>query len=908
MKKFRSKKGILFQLIITVTIVSVVTSLLISRVVSSYIKERFESHFLERTRDVLELCFVACDDAFQFLFTERKEDQPEIVDAVKKDVLLRIKNLSKTRGASVHTLVLDLNNNVLISSIPVAEKVNLKVFSPDDSEQFANYRKVKFFDQANKELIGFARYFPGWEWKLVSAVESDRLLLVSRAAQLIIFLGFGIQILVICLVFFFIFSKRIHRPLKNLATVNEELKKGIYKRLNWKRNDEIGLLANAFDRLTESLEEREKRLAEARKEIIASEQRFRDIFENANDIIILLESDGTIIDVNQKAEDLLKITKSEMIGKNLLDLMPDEFTQAGDALLIQVAREGKANNFEIRLNKKDTGHIFFEASCKRYRDEKSGEASVICVLRDITDKKKIEKEIIATKNLMENIIENSIDALVIVDRDGYIMRVNQKFKDISGYGATQVIGKHYSELLPESVELRPLLRELEEKGLVVEKEIVAKISTGEYIPIELSAKRIYDINRVHHATIVVAKDIREKKNLQAQLLRAQKMEAIGTLAGGIAHDFNNLLTAVKGFTQIMLLTVPRNSEDSEYLKQIEHAANRASDLTKQLLTFSRRVRSEKQPIELNREIRDVKKLLTRTLPKMIQIRTELTDKLTLVNADPSQIEQVLMNLAVNARDAMPEGGILTIGTDVVYLGEEYCKRHLRLNPGEYVVLTVEDTGVGMDPETKDRIFDPFFTTKEVGKGTGLGLAMVYGIVENHDGHIVCYSEVGKGTVFKIFFPSYKEVEKMRGDWDVVEEDDFPRGSETVLVIDDEECVRKLSVDLLSNHGYRVLTARDGAEGIQIYTEHQGEIDLVILDFIMPGMGGDKCLEKLLRMDPDVKVIIASGFAMNRALKKVLENGAKGFINKPFSLKNLLQIIRDTLDEGRGSNNHPMTYH
>ncbi len=377
------------------------------------------------------------------------------------------------------------------------------------------------------------------------------------------------------------------------------------------------------------------------------------------------------------------------------------------------------------------------------------------------------------------------------------------------------------------------------------------------------------------------------------------MEAIGTLAGGIAHDFNNLLTAVKGFTQMMMLSTPEDSEEREYLKQIEHAANRASDLTRQLLTFSRRVRSEKQPTELNREIKGVEKLLKRTLPKMITIQTELTEKLTLINADPSQIEQILMNLAVNARDAMPEGGTLTISTDVVYLDHEYCKRHLRLTPGEYVMLCVEDTGVGMDPETRERIFDPFFTTKEVGKGTGLGLAMVYGIVENHDGHIICYSEVGKGTVFKIYFPSYSASQKIPGRKDVVGESDFPRGTETILVIDDEESVRKLSGDLLTNYGYRVLTARDGEEGIRIYQEHQHEIDLIILDFIMPGMGGDKCLKRLIEIDKNAKIIIASGFAMNRALRNLLENGAKGFINKPFSVKDLLQIIRNTLD-GKGN--------
>ncbi len=899
MEKFKPRESILIRLIITVAFAGIVVSFLISQVVSDYIEKRFGEHLLERTKDVLELCFVACDDAFQDLLSQRKENNRQVVEAVKKDILLRIKNISKTRGDSVHTVVLDPENHVLISSIPLPPKIKLDS-PPDGNSRYAkNYKKIRFRNSSNKELIGFARYFPAWKWLLISAVEAEDLAQVSHPAQRIILLGFAVEILIICLAFLFIFSRRIHKPLKELGNAARGLKEGKYEKLHWHREDEIGLIAEAFDRLTEGLEKREKELMEARQAIVASERRFRDVFENANDVIVLLDGDGDIIDVNQKAEDLLGISKAEMIGNNLLEFMPYEFLDAGKALLMQVAAAGKANNFEMGLSKRDGGCVFFEASCKRYRDEKSGEASVICVLRDISDKKKIEREIIATKNLLENIIENAIDALVIVDSEGYVMRVNQKFKDISGYGATQVIGKHYSELLSEETDLKPILRELQEKGLVTEKEISAKISTGEYIPIELSAKRIYDTNRVHHATIVVARDLREKKNLQAQLVRAQKMEAIGTLAGGIAHDFNNLLTAVKGFTQMMMLSTPEDSEEREYLKQIEHAANRASDLTRQLLTFSRRVRSEKQPTELNREIKGVEKLLKRTLPKMITIQTELTEKLTLINADPSQIEQILMNLAVNARDAMPEGGTLTISTDVVYLDHEYCKRHLRLTPGEYVMLCVEDTGVGMDPETRERIFDPFFTTKEVGRGTGLGLAMVYGIVENHDGHIICYSEVGKGTVFKIYFPSYSASQKIPGRKDVVGESDFPRGTETILVIDDEESVRKLSGDLLTNYGYRVLTARDGEEGIRIYQEHQHEIDLIILDFIMPGMGGDKCLKRLIEIDKNAKIIIASGFAMNRALRNLLENGAKGFINKPFSVKDLLQIIRNTLD-GKGN--------
>ena len=267
----------------------------------------------------------------------------------------------------------------------------------------------------------------------------------------------------------------------------------------------------------------------------------------------------------------------------------------------------------------------------------------------------------------------------------------------------------------------------------------------------------------------------------------------------------------------------------------------------------------------------------------------------------------MINLAVNARDAMPDGGELKIETEVVYLDYEYCRKHLGLRTGEYVSLSVSDNGMGMDRKTRERIFDPFFTTKEVGKGTGLGLAMVYGIVENHDGHIICYSEIGHGTTFKIYFPIYKRIPsdvEMRKE---SVEEYFPKGNETILIVDDEESVRDLGTDLLSKFGYRVMVAEDGEEAIKIYTENALNIDLIILDFIMPEMDGEKCLRELLRIDPDVKVVMASGFALSGPLRKLINEGAQGFINKPFSLSSMLKMIRSVLGKTERKNSVSGSY-
>jgi len=316
-------------------------------------------------------------------------------------------------------------------------------------------------------------------------------------------------------------------------------------------------------------------------------------------------------------------------------------------------------------------------------------------------------------------------------------------------------------------------------------------------------------------------------------------------------------------------------------------------LTQQLLTFSRKVESQLRPVDLNQEIIQVEKLLKRTIPKMIDIELNLNDTLKIINADPTQMEQVMMNLAVNARDAMPDGGKLIIGTDNLVLNEEFCRINIGAVPGTYVMLAVSDTGHGMDRETLEHIFEPFYTTKEIGKGTGLGLAMVYGIVKNHSGYITCNSEAGSGTTFKIYLPIIEEAtDEELGD----EPEAMPEGgTETILLVDDESYIRDLGKKMLTRFGYTVLTAVDGESALALYREKRTHISLVILDLSMPGMGGERCLEELLRTDPGAKVIIASGYAVDEPKAKVMKARAYGFVGKPYDMKKLLEVIREVID-------------
>ena len=384
-----------------------------------------------------------------------------------------------------------------------------------------------------------------------------------------------------------------------------------------------------------------------------------------------------------------------------------------------------------------------------------------------------------------------------------------------------------------------------------------------------------------------------KENLESQLVQAHKMEAIGTLIGGVAHDFNNLLQAINGHTELLLMD--KGEKDPEYgsLEAIKDSGNRAVELVRNLLLFSRKAEIERAPIELNIEIEHARRILERTIPKMVEIDVFPGRCLWTIMADPVQIEQILLNLGSNAADAMPDGGKLVIETDNITLGEDYALLHAGAQPGRYVLLTISDNGHGMDHETRNKIFEPFFTTKEIGQGTGLGLASVYGIVKKHGGYIACYSEVGQGTTFKIYLPAMEqqaeEDEKERN------EEHSKGGDETILLVDDEEAVRGFVEQALMKLGYRVYTASTGEEALEFYPNRTEEIDLVITDIGMPGMGGRKFLQELLQINPAARVIIASGYPMQGKVKKTMKTGAKGYVGKPYQLTDLLNKVRGVLD-------------
>ncbi|TET94512.1 MAG: PAS domain S-box protein [Desulfobacteraceae bacterium] len=620
-----------------------------------------------------------------------------------------------------------------------------------------------------------------------------------------------------------------------------------------------------------------------------SEERYRDLVENSFDGIFI-QKGPKIIFTNQRLNKMLGYEIGELLGlDHWLVYHPDYQELTRKRALARMQGEKIPPQYEVKLQRKDGSWFYGEINARVISFEEGPGIQVW--VRDISEHKQAEEELRDSEKRLKTILDSIQAGIVLINVETHtIVDANPAAIKMIGAPKEEIIDHVCHKFICSAEKGKCPITDLGQE--IDNSERILFTATGEEVPILKTVTPILLNGQAHLLESFF--DITEKKKLEAQLQQAQKMEAIGTLAGGIAHDFNNMLQAISGYTQILLMGKKASDPDYEKLEAIEKSAQRASDLTKRLLIFSRKVESKLRPVGLNQEIEQVSKMLERTIPKMINIELHLAENLKIINADPAQIEQIMMNLGVNARDAMPDGGRLIFETENVILDEQYCKIHLGARPGKYVKLSISDTGHGMDREILSHIFEPFYTTKETGKGTGLGLAMVYGIVKNHDGYIMCYSEPGEGTTFKIYFPIIeKEIKTMESKEEKVP---IKGGSETILLVDDEEAIRELGEDIFTRFGYTVLMASDGESALEIYSEKKEEINLVILDIIMPGIGGRRCLEKLLKMNPRVKVIIASGYSINGPTKEVLEAGAKGFISKPYDMRGMLKTVRKILDE------------
>ena len=501
-----------------------------------------------------------------------------------------------------------------------------------------------------------------------------------------------------------------------------------------------------------------------------------------------------------------------------------------------------------------------------------------------------------SEKLVMALLQSASQAILSIDRTGRIVLANPKTEEMFGYTGEELLGARIEILLPES-QRRAHGRDREEyftrprvRPMGIGMDLAGRRKDGTEFPVEISLSYVETTEGVF--AIAFVNDISDRKQLEDRLLQAQKMEAVGRLAGGVAHDFNNMLTVIAGYNRMILDDLSPLDPLRGCAEEVLKAADRAAALTHQLLAFSRRQVMRSCVMNVNTTVEHTEKMLRRLIGEDIELVLSLSADIGNIKADPNHIEQAIVNLALNARDAMPKGGRITVETANTYLDETYARTHLGVKPGEFVMVAVSDTGHGMDAETRRRLFEPFFTTKEKGKGTGLGLATVYGVVKQLGGDIWVYSEPGQGTTFKLYFPRVTETASLPPA-SPVEANRAP-STETILVVEDEQAVRDLTVKILRKLGHTILAAANGAEAIEIATSYPGPIALLLTDVVMPNMSGRQVADHLLKLRPDLKVLYLSGYTDNTVIHHgVLDHGVE-FLPKPFSREALARKIRDVL--------------
>ena len=650
-----------------------------------------------------------------------------------------------------------------------------------------------------------------------------------------------------------------------------------------------------LDRLGPSIAQvlREK---EERRRNMVIDDRYRDLVEHSHELICTHDLDGQILSFNEGSAKLLGYVQSDFVNQSIRDLLAPEVRDQFDSYLETIRSEGSAKGIMLVQSRSGEKRIW------EYHNTVRTEGVAVPIVRgmayDITELKRAERGLREAEARYRDLFENANDIIYTHDLAGTVTSANKKAEQVVSYGADELIGMNVAQLVAmEAEELvgQSLMERLGGLGQY-EAELIAK--DGRRVPVEVSSRLMYEKGKAVGIQ-AIARDISERRQaeeehlrLEEQLLQAQKMESVGRLAGGVAHDFNNLLTAIIGYSQLLLGRLDEKSAMRQEVEQILKAGRRAAALTEQLLTFSRRQRLDPKRINLNDTIADLMKMLRRLIGADVEVVLHIDSGLPAVFADPVHVEQVLMNLAVNARDAMPRGGQLLIQTLGLELDEDDCHVHSWARPGKFAEIRVSDRGVGMDSETLQHIFEPFYTTKDLGKGTGLGLAVVYGIIQQHDGLLHVSSFPGEGTTFRVLFPaSSGEAEPQ------VERVDPPLrgGTETILIAEDEEPLRTLAAQLLSELGYKVLLAGDGEEALKIYRDQGVQIDLMLLDIVMPRMSGRQVYEAIRKQGSNTPAIFISGFVPEGTRASYGAELNAPLIQKPYSIGDLGRKVRDVLD-------------
>jgi two-component system cell cycle sensor histidine kinase/response regulator CckA len=632
-----------------------------------------------------------------------------------------------------------------------------------------------------------------------------------------------------------------------------------------------------------------------RKELLEREELFHLISENAADMIAVVGMDGRRIFNSISYQKVLGYLPEELLASSAFEqIHPDDrarvMSASEDAL-----RSGTGKTLEYRFQKKDGVWLVLESSSSVIRNAKGQPEKLLIVNRDITERRRAEESLRRSEAHFRSAVEDAPYGIYRASIAGRFLQVNPAFRKMLGYEQEQELLRKdlATEIFQHHGEYQRLMELVACTEEIKDVEMVWKRRDATLITVRCSGRRINDENGVPAYFEAFAEDVTEKRVLERQLKMAQKMEAIGRLSGGIAHDFNNLLGVIIGYSRVLRKALGANNALCEHAIEIEKAGERAASLTKQLLAFSRQQVLTPAILNLNALISDMSRMLPRLLGEDITVSLTLDPDLGNVKADQSQIEQIIMNLAVNARDAIPTGGTLTIRTANVELDQIYARSHPGCNAGSYVLMAVSDDGTGMDVGTLAHIFEPFFTTKELGKGTGLGLATVYGIVKQSNGYIWVDSAPGKGSRFEIYLPLYAGQPTIEAPQ--LDPGERLRGSERILLVEDAEPLRKLAQIFLEEGGFHVLSAASGEDAMEVAARHPLPLDLLLTDVVMPGMNGRVLAEQLLPRHPGMKVLYMSGYTDSFIAGHGVWGEEIQLLHKPFTEDVLIRKVREVLD-------------
>jgi PAS domain S-box-containing protein len=687
---------------------------------------------------------------------------------------------------------------------------------------------------------------------------------------------------------------------RTLAGESVEFESEFDGRIYWNRVEPLrDLAATVTGCLGLALDITEKKRSEAEailraRELRQANQTLEALIASAPAAIIALDHSEHVRIWNPAAGRMFGWTAAEVLDRELPNVPPER--EEEHRVFCELIRQGgSVAGIETQRKRKDGALIDVSLSAASLKNggaspDTSRELMLIAVLTDITGRKQIEDE----RLRLITALEQSAEAVMIADTEGFIRYVNPAFSAITGYSKEEAIGQRTS-LLKSGRQDDAFYAKLWKtilSGHTWRGEFENRRKNGSIVSMEASITPVRGPRGGITSFSCIQQDITERRALEHQLLQAQKFEAIGQLAGGIAHDFNNVLAAILGMAELGKVEAPEGTRIRERLEKICHHAGRAVTLTRQLLAFSRRQQLERRDINLNHSVSEVTSLVADSLGTDIEMKTEAAPDLASIHVDPSQIEQILMNLCVNARDAMPHGGRLTIATANVHLDEDECRRRPGIAPGEFVCLSVTDTGTGMDAATQERIFEPFFTTKTPGRGTGLGLATVYGVVKQHGGCIDVTSAPGAGTTFQIYFPTSVPAEQRPAP--ASDAQPVRGGKETILLAEDHEGLRELVHESLAALGYTVLAARDGEEAIELFQQHPGEVDLLVLDVVMPRLRGPDAYKRICALDAGIPVLFCTGYNPESAQVDTL--AGHPVLQKPYPARELARTVRELLDQ------------